>query len=238
MFSFFRSRSHGARSGRGAYLLALLLLALPFHAAPAAAQQPGGVAGTVASSGGSPLSGATVTVQPGGRSATTDARGGFRVAGVPAGAVTLRAERIGYTPAEQAVTVPAGGEARARLVLGERAVELEGVVVSATREARLKSATPASVGTVSGAEIREVRPAHPSEIVGRVAGVWIADNGGEGHKTAIRQPMGTKPMYLFLEDGVPTRSTGFFNHNALYEVNVPQADRIEILKGPATALYG
>jgi outer membrane receptor protein involved in Fe transport len=45
-------------------------------------------------------------------------------------------------------------------------------------------------------------------------------------------------MYLYLEDGVPTRATGFFNHNALYEVNIPQAAGIEVLKGPGTALYG
>jgi iron complex outermembrane recepter protein len=48
----------------------------------------------------------------------------------------------------------------------------------------------------------------------------------------------TKPLYLFLEDGIPTRATGFFNHNALYEVNIPQSGGIEVLKGPGTALYG
>jgi outer membrane receptor protein involved in Fe transport len=56
--------------------------------------------------------------------------------------------------------------------------------------------------------------------------------------TAIRQPLTTNPVYLYLEDGIPTRSTGFFNHNALYEINVPQAGRVEVLKGPGTALYG
>jgi outer membrane receptor protein involved in Fe transport len=56
--------------------------------------------------------------------------------------------------------------------------------------------------------------------------------------TAIRQPLTTNPVYLYLEDGVPTRSTGFFNHNALYEINVPQADGIEVSKGPGTVLYG
>ena len=45
-------------------------------------------------------------------------------------------------------------------------------------------------------------------------------------------------MYAYLEDGVPIRSTGFFNHNALYEINIPQAGRIEIIKGPGTAVYG
>jgi outer membrane receptor protein involved in Fe transport len=55
---------------------------------------------------------------------------------------------------------------------------------------------------------------------------------------SIRQPITTKPMYLYLEDGVPTRATGFFNHNALYEVNLPQAAGVEVIKGPGTALYG
>ena len=50
--------------------------------------------------------------------------------------------------------------------------------------------------------------------------------GGEGHQTVIRQPLTRGPVYLFLEDGVPTRSTGFFNHNALYEINLPAAEGI------------
>jgi outer membrane receptor protein involved in Fe transport len=55
---------------------------------------------------------------------------------------------------------------------------------------------------------------------------------------AMRQPITTKPVYLYLEDGVPTRATGFFNHNALYEVNIPQSAGVEVIKGPGTALYG
>src|SRR5690606_27503316 len=41
-----------------------------------------------------------------------------------------------------------------------------------------------------------------------------------------------------LENGVPTRSPAFFNHNALYEVNVAQANGVEVTKGPGSALYG
>src|SRR5690606_38954100 len=78
----------------------------------------------------------------------------------------------------------------------------------------------------------------PADLMAQVPGAWINVTGGEGHMTAIRHPQTTSPVYLYLEDGVPTRSTGFFNHNALYEVNIPAAERIEIVKGPATALYG
>src|SRR5574343_1092116 len=112
------------------------------------------------------------------------------------------------------------------------------VTVTATREGQLVNETPATIGVIKGQALRDVKPTHPSEIMGQVAGVWVNVTGGEGHQTAIRQPLTTNPVYLYLEDGVPTRSTGFFNHNALYEVNLPMAGGIEINKGPGSALYG
>src|SRR5574343_1793370 len=112
------------------------------------------------------------------------------------------------------------------------------VTVTATREGQLISETPATVDVIKEKTLREVKPTHPSEIMGQVPGVWVNVTGGEGHQTAIRQPLTTSPVYLYLEDGVPTRSTGFFNHNALYEVNLPMAGGIEISKGPGSALYG
>ncbi|MBZ0155336.1 MAG: TonB-dependent receptor [Alphaproteobacteria bacterium] len=115
---------------------------------------------------------------------------------------------------------------------------LEEVVVTGSREAEPLKETPQAVGVIKEKEIEETRPAHPSEIMRTVPGVWVDVTAGEGHKTAIRQPLTTNPVYLYLEDGIPIRSTGFFNHNALYEVNVPGAERIEVIKGPATALYG
>ena len=115
---------------------------------------------------------------------------------------------------------------------------LEEVTVTGTREGRLLAETPASVKVISGASLRSDKPTHPSQIMGQTPGVWVNVTGGEGHQTAIRQPLTTNPVYLYLEDGIPVRSTGFFNHNALYEINIPQAGGIEVTKGPGTALYG
>ncbi|MBF0345355.1 MAG: TonB-dependent receptor [Nitrospirae bacterium] len=115
---------------------------------------------------------------------------------------------------------------------------LEEIVVSGSRESEPLKEMPKGIGIVKKEEIQAVKPAQPSEILNRVPGVWVAPTAGEGHMTAIRQPLNTSPVYLYLEDGVPIRSTGFFNHNALYEMNLPAAQRIEVIKGPATALYG
>jgi outer membrane receptor protein involved in Fe transport len=112
------------------------------------------------------------------------------------------------------------------------------VTVTGTREKALLNETPAAVGAIKGDTVQQDRPNHPSQIVGQIPGVAVAVTNGEGHTTSIRQPFTTNPVYLFLEDGIPIRSTGFFNHNALYEINIPQAGGIEVTRGPGTALYG
>lgn len=124
------------------------------------------------------------------------------------------------------------------VALGEDAVQLGEVTVTGTREAASKVETPVSVGIIQQRDIALTGPTHPQQILGQIPGVAVGVTNGEGHTTAIRQPFTTSPVYLFLEDGIPTRATGFFNHNGLYEVNIPAAGGIEVIRGPGTALYG
>ena len=139
-------------------------------------------------------------------------------------------KRLGMAPLALAMAAAFAGEgAQDGVALGE-------ITVTATREGQLVAETPASVGVIKEATLRQVKPTHPSEIMGQTPGVWVNVTGGEGHQTAIRQPLSTNPVYLYLEDGIPTRSTGFFNHNALYEVNLPMAGGIEINKGPGVRM--
>jgi len=114
----------------------------------------------------------------------------------------------------------------------------EEIVVTGTREGTTLRETPSAVAVIANDVIDNVKPAHPSEILNRVPGVSIQQTNGEGHITGIRQPIGTAAVYLYLEDGVPVRASGFFNHNALYETNLPQAGSIEVTRGPGTSLYG
>ena len=116
-------------------------------------------------------------------------------------------------------------------VLAETDDFLEEISVTGTREDTPKSETAETNNALDEQEINEVRPAHPSELLNRIPGVHVNVTGGEGHMLSIRQPITTKPVYLYLENGIPTRSTGFFNHNALYETNIPQAQSVEVTKG-------
>jgi len=115
---------------------------------------------------------------------------------------------------------------------------LEVVTVTATKEKTTLQQTPASIGVISEDAIKESGLTHPQQLLGQIPGVAVGVTNGEGHNMAIRQPFTTNPVYLYLEDGIPTRATGFFNHNALYEVNIPQAGSVEVVRGPGSALYG
>ena len=215
------------------------LSALLFSAASLSAQDVGTIEGTVrATNNGAPLSDVVVLVQGTTRGSMTDAQGKFRIVAVPAGDRIVQTQLIGRERGSQNVRVSSDSVTRVEFSLAEVAAVIAPTVVSATREVQRRTDQSSTIDVLEGASIREVRAAHPSGIMQRLPGVHATQLSGEGLSMAIRQPITTKPMYLYLEDGVPTRSTGFFNHNALYEVNLPQSGGLEVLKGPGTAMYG
>jgi outer membrane receptor protein involved in Fe transport len=122
--------------------------------------------------------------------------------------------------------------------LAQTITVLPAVTVTGSREETLLSETPSAVGIIAREAIAFTRPSHPQQILGQIPGVALAVTNGEGHTTAIRQGFTTSPMYLFLEDGIPVRATGNFNHNALYELNMPSAGGVEVVRGIGPALYG
>lgn len=145
-------------------------------------------------------------------------------------AATLACAQLAYADVEN-LTDNGKGNASETLTL-------PAVTVTGTREETLLSETPSAVGVISRDAIAFTRPAHPQQLLGQIPGVAIAVTNGEGHTTAIRQGFSTSPLYLFLEDGIPARATGNFNHNALYELNIPSAGGIEVVRGIGSALYG
>lgn len=116
--------------------------------------------------------------------------------------------------------------------------DFEVTVITSSRAPQALTELAESVSVLDDLHIGDVNPGHPSDLLNRIAGVHVNDVGGEGHMTAIRQPITTGGVYLFLEDGLPTRPTGFFNHNGLYELDIPNAGGMEVTKGPGSALYG
>ncbi|UWY28282.1 TonB-dependent receptor [Flavobacterium sp. TR2] len=116
--------------------------------------------------------------------------------------------------------------------------ELENVFVTANRTATLRKETPVAISKLTAKTINETKATAVYEIINKTPGVLMVNLGNEQHMMSIRQPMTTNAYYLYLEDGLPIRPMGIFNHNALLEINQYNLQSIEIVKGPVSSLYG
>ena len=115
---------------------------------------------------------------------------------------------------------------------------LNTVVVSANKIAEKRIESPVAIAVISSKSIKETNPTRVDFLLNQVSGVYMPSIGNEQHMMAIRQPISLKGLYLYLEDGMPIRTSGLFSNNALIEINTLNIDRLEIMKGPASALYG
>lgn len=115
---------------------------------------------------------------------------------------------------------------------------MQEVVVTANREATQRSQAPVAINVINKQTIEDAKAQRLDFLLNKVSGVFMVNLGNEQHEMSIRQPMTTKSLFLYMEDGIPIRTTGVYNHNALLEMNLPAAKNIEVVKGPSSALYG
>lgn len=179
-----------------------------------------------------PLVGATVRIPDSQTVTVTNHSGYFSLL---TDATQLLVSAIGYRP----LTFTPGADRRALRVALEPAVEdLQTVVVTASREAQLRTEAPVAISKLSPTVIQDTKATLLTELINKVLGVVMLNYGNEQHGMGIRQPFGTSAYFLYLEDGIPLRPMGVFNHNALLESNPLAINSIEVVKGPASSLYG
>ena len=115
---------------------------------------------------------------------------------------------------------------------------LQNVIVTANREASLRTTAPMAISKLSAKLIDETKATSAVEIVNKVPGVLMVNLNNEQHSMSIRQPMTTNAYYLYMEDGIPIRPLGVFNHNSILELNQFTVSSVEVVKGPVSSIYG
>jgi iron complex outermembrane receptor protein len=124
------------------------------------------------------------------------------------------------------------------IALEPSTIDLQQVVVSASRERQARQDAPIAISKINATQIHDTKATALYQLLNKVTGVYMVDLGNEQHTMAIRQPITYNALYLYMEDGLPIRPTGIFNHNSLYEINMSGVRDIEVIKGPASSLYG
>lgn len=179
-----------------------------------------------------PLVGVTILVQHTQGGTTTASDGTFTITGTQS-FDSLEVRYIGY----QSQKIKIQGESL-NIGLVASLTTMKEVVVTASRDEQLRSDAPMAINKLSPTTISDAKPTLIVELINKVPGVAMLNYNNEQHAMAIRQPMGTNAYFLYMEDGIPLRPMGVFNHNALIEMNIFAISNIEVVKGPASSLYG
>src|SRR5690606_6697982 len=162
----------------------------------------------------------------------TDLKGEFSVEVQDASAV-LSFSSIGYLSQQ----IPVGNK-EMTVLLTPSLLDLSQVVVSAGGGSQLRTDAPIAISKISPKMLEEAKAASLEQVINKVNGVYMVNLGNEQHSMGIRQPLTVKSLFLYLEDGIPLRPTGIYNHNALIEMNMNALQSIEVIKGPASSIFG
>ncbi len=117
------------------------------------------------------------------------------------------------------------------------AAEPAPVIVTATRTAETADETLAPVTVITRADMERTQAQTLQDVLRHLPGVTVANNGGAGKSTSVFLRGTESDHVLVLVDGIEvgsaTTGTAAFQH-----IPVEQIERIEIVRGPRSSLYG
>ncbi len=166
---------------------------------------------------------------------TTSAQGIAHFRAVPVGPIRVHVLAPGF--AERWQSVPAGEATSASVTIELRlAVASEAVVITATRTPFPSEASAASIATLSGAELDNLRPIAASDALRLLPGAIVSTAGQRGGLASLFVRGGDSRYNKVIVDGVPVNDPGgTFDFGTL---PFAEEDRVEFLRGAQSTLYG
>ncbi|MHA6205319.1 TonB-dependent vitamin B12 receptor [Dyella soli] len=122
-------------------------------------------------------------------------------------------------------------------VFADAATDLNGVVVTATRTAQTQDQTLSAVTVIDRADIERLQPTSLADLLRGTPGMALSNNGGPGKATSVFLRGTESEHVLVLVDGIKIGSATL-GTPALQDIPVEQIERIEIVRGPFSSLYG
>ncbi|HEV8591415.1 MAG TPA: TonB-dependent receptor [Pyrinomonadaceae bacterium] len=202
----------------------------------ASAQSSGKIAGTVTYGGdNSAMHGVSIQIVELKRSVVTSDVGEYEFAGIPAGSYTVKAHQEGFGDVTKKIVVPATGAVTADFTLQIAGLSEE-VTVSSSGVEQSTFESIASVDTLSTTEILSRASIGLGDVLENEAGVSKRSGGPGSSRPVIRGFDGDRVKVA--SDGVGVGSLASQSGDHSEPVDTLAAERIEVVKGPATLLYG
>ena len=164
---------------------------------------------------------------------TADAAGHF-ILSLPAGPQRLEVSAVGYATASQAVTLPLAQPLVIRLQTAEKVVG-EVVVTGVSRRTEIRR-SPVPIAALSGREIRLLASSNVIDAaVKGIPGLSAVTTGAAISKPVVRGLGYNRVLTLY--NGLRQEGQQWGDEHGI-EVDGYGVDRIEVVKGPASLLYG
>ena len=163
----------------------------------------------------------------------TDSQGRYHIIGVPAGKYEIVASMIGYKKESKVIEVYPNQTIRVDFELKESPISMDEVVVTGTKTKHLIDESPVPIVMISEKELDRYNVLNVGEAMEYLSGVQFNTSFTSMAHDAL-QIQGLPSAYsLILVDG--ERVSGRF---PLTQIPADMVERIEVLKGPASVLYG
>lgn len=180
-----------------------------------------------------PLAGANIYLPEIEKGTVTDARGNYTIGSLPKGEWLVTVSYIGYTTKISKVNIQANKQIL-NVALSPKVIQGEEVVISGNFTGR-QHVNTVKINTLEKKAL--VNVASPSFIkaIASIPGVDMISKG-PGVGTPVIRGLSTSNI-LFLNNGIPMENFQF-SENHPYLVDESDIGRVEVIKGPASLLYG
>jgi iron complex outermembrane receptor protein len=202
---------------------------------PASTDAVSGLSGRITSTADStPITGARVAVVEAGRTVLTDPAGRYVITSLPAGTYLVSVSAIGFAPQARRVRLTDQPLAL-DVALKPSLVELPPLQVTSTPGATDPLTSPQPTAVLDADNLRASQAPSLGETLNQVAGVHSLSTGVGIGKPVIRGLTSNRVLILDNGQRLETQQWGD-EHGPNLETAL--ADRIEVIRGPASVLYG
>jgi iron complex outermembrane receptor protein len=214
----------------------ILIIAIIIFSFPANAQKKYNrysFSGTITDTSGGPLAGASVFIPDLKKGSIADAKGNFQINNIPAGSYLVEVRYIGYKSVAENIDFNQNKSENFSLEIS--VLEESAIVVTGSSRATSIIRNPVPIVSINKKFLQQNLNTNIIDAIATVPGISEVTTGPNVSKPFIRG-LGFNRI-LTLYDGVRLEGQQWGDEHGI-EVDENTVDRVEVVKGPASVIYG